>query len=214
MELGKRVPAKRRVELPIADTLGRIGPTLNVTLGGKTFTDVPLLWQDWTLWQHCVVEEEYGSTSKFQRMWLGLDDTDPEGDPREQAQSLMERAQRINEAGTAKEERKTERRTSPLMALGTAEGLSMRDQAFYAYVLLGPWEAIEREEGELTHALSLSERMAGPSSWTVSLEWFLANATPTDLQMLLAQILVVQLQANAAELEGEAETGDHPKEDS
>jgi len=206
--------ATRRAELAIADALGRVGPTLTVTVGGRTFADAPILWQDWTLWQHCVVEERYGSVRRFQRMWLGLDEeADEESDPRQQAAALAEKARRINEGKAARDKGGEEAAVwSPLAALGTAQSLSAEDQAFYVYVLLGPWEAREGEGGELERVLTDAEVEAGPEAWTITPGWVLGNMTPLMLQGLMAQIIVAQLEASAGELEGEAEAGDHPKE--
>jgi len=208
--------AMRRVELAIADALGRVGPTLTITLAGRTFANAPILWQDWTLWQHCVVEERYGSVRRFQRMWLGLDgEADEESDPLEQAAALAEKARRINEGKAAHDKGGEEAALwSPLAALGTVESLRAEDQAFYVYALLGPWEAVRNDDGEYERLLSDADIERGPDTWTITPGWVLANVTPAMLQGLITQIIVAQLEASAGELEGEAEAGDHPKEGS
>lgn len=203
----------RRMELPLADALGRVGPTMSINLGDRRFAGAPICWQDWTLWQHVAIEEHYGSVSQFQRMWLGLgDDPSEDDDPHEQAQSLMEKARAINEGEPAKQKSGREAtQASPLNALGMPDcPVGIEDQAFYAWVLLGAYEVDEHGN----HVLSEEARLRGPDAWTISLEWVMAHATPVTLKLILARVLLAQWEASAGELEGEAEEGEHPKEDS
>jgi len=202
----------RAAELPLADALGRTGPRADISFAGKRFRDVPVVWQDWTLWQHAAIEQRYGSVARFQRLWLGLPD-DAEDDPLQQAQQLAERARRINEGREDEDPVRSKPAQTPLMALGCADGLQMTDQAFYAYVLLGPWEAIEADDGSLSYVLSEEDRLRGPDAWSITQDWVMAHATPGELQSLLVQIIRVQIEATAAELQQEAGDGDHPLAD-
>ena len=195
---------------PLASSLGRVGAAIRAyEVGGRRFEDIPVVWQDWSLWQLSEAEREYGSVFAWQALWLGIDgEVDPETqDPREQAAQLAEKARRLQEqvdgalsgSDPPKSENPGYQQTtrSPLMLLGTyGEGAaSVQDQAFYAYVLLAPYDS------ELDEAA----RMAGPSRWRISPEWIKAHLTPFMLQMLLAQVLIVQYEAAAGELEGEAD---------
>jgi len=206
--------AKRRLELPIADALGRVGPTMNVDLGERHFRDVPMCWQDWTLWQHVAIEERYGSVAAFQRMWLGLGgEVSEDDDPLDQAASLVEKAAAINAGESAKPKSGDAAvRTSPLMLLGMPEcPIGWEDQAFYIWVLLAPHEHRETEDGDFEPLLTEEDLGRGPDAWTITLDWLMSVATPVTLKQVLATILFTQWNATAGELEGEAQEGEHPK---
>jgi len=188
------------VKRPLSDAFGRIGPTVTLEIANKTF-EAPLLWQDWSLWQQLECEQRYGTTAAFQRYWLGLEpEVDEDEDPLAMAQSLADKAREMStkaaavEAGEVAPEAPGQGKPPEalLMQLGTVN-VPIKDQAFYAYVLLAPWDS------ELTN----EDRRRGPEAWLVDEAWVMSYLTMYDLTLLLMQIMVQQYVATGGELADE-----------